>query len=87
MIHTSTPLQTISSGYSEGGSIAWSLRGKNWFANFGGGGPLLPPFGPVDPRWRAEWSGSDSVEVASREALVSSLDKAVVSRLSARHPR
>ena len=49
MIHTATPFQTINSGYSEGGSIAWSLRGKNWFANFGGGGPLLPPFGPVDP--------------------------------------
>ena len=49
MIHTSTPLQSIGSSYSEGGSIAWSLRGNNWFANFGGGGPLLPPFGPVDP--------------------------------------
>lgn len=49
MIHTSTPLQTIGSSYWEGGSIAWSLQGKNWFANFGGGGPLLPPFGSADP--------------------------------------
>ena len=49
MIHTASPLQSISSGYSEGGWIGWSLRGNNWFANFGGGGPLLPPFGPVNP--------------------------------------
>ncbi len=49
MIHSSTPFQTIGSSYSEGGSVAWSLNGPNWFANFGGGGPLLPPFGPADP--------------------------------------
>ena len=49
MIHSSAPLQSIGSSYSEGASVSWSLRGKNWFANFGGGGPLLPPFGPVDP--------------------------------------
>jgi hypothetical protein len=49
MIHTSTPFQSFGSSYSEGASIGWSLRGSNWFANFGGGGPLLPPFGPVDP--------------------------------------
>lgn len=49
MIHTATPFQSIGSSYSEGGSIAWSLQGNNWFANFGGAGPLLPPFGPVDP--------------------------------------
>lgn len=49
MIHTTTPLQSIGSSYSEGGGIHWSLSGPNWFANFGGGGPLLPPFGPVDP--------------------------------------
>ena len=49
MIHSSTPFQSIGSSYSEGGSVAWSLNGPNWFANFGGGGPLLPPFGPADP--------------------------------------
>ena len=49
MIQTSVPLQQLNSSYSEGASIGWSLRGPNWFANFGGGGPLLPPFGPADP--------------------------------------
>ena len=49
MVHTASPLQSIGSSYSEGGGVSWSLRGPNWFANFGGGGPLLPPFGPVDP--------------------------------------
>lgn len=49
MIHTSTPYQTFGSSYSYGGSLFWSLHGPNWFANFGGGGPLLPPFGPANP--------------------------------------
>jgi hypothetical protein len=49
MVHTSVPFQRISSGYSYGGSIGWNAQGPNWFANFGGGGPLLPPFGPNDP--------------------------------------
>lgn len=49
MIYTETPFQRIGSSYSQGGSIGWSLQGPNWFANFGGGGPLLPPFGPADP--------------------------------------
>ncbi len=49
MIYTETPFQSFGSSYSEGASIGWSLRGPNWFADFGGGGPLLPPFGPADP--------------------------------------
>jgi hypothetical protein len=49
MIHTATPFQSLGSGYSETGSVGWSLRGRNWFANFGGQGPLLPPFGGADP--------------------------------------
>ena len=49
MIHSSTPYHNIGSSYFESSSIGWSLRGRNWFANFGGGGPLLPPFGGADP--------------------------------------
>ena len=49
MIHTSTPMQNIGSSYFESSSIGWSLQGPNGFANFGGGGPLLPPFGGADP--------------------------------------
>ena len=45
MVHTSTPLTSSNSSYYESTSIGWSIRGRNWFANFGGGGPLLPPFG------------------------------------------
>ena len=45
MIYTEVPFQNIQSSYSYGTSIGWSLQGRNWFANFGGGGPLLPPFG------------------------------------------
>lgn len=41
-----TPLQNLNSSFYESNSIGWSLRGNNWFANFGGGGPLLPPFAP-----------------------------------------
>ncbi len=47
MIQTTTPFQTFSDSYSEAGSIDWSLSGPNWFANFGGNGPLAPPFGGV----------------------------------------
>ena len=49
MIHSSAPFQRTGSGYYESSSIDWSLRGRNWFANFGGGGPLLPPFGGANP--------------------------------------
>lgn len=47
LINSEVPFQNlnISQGYSS--SINWSLRGQNWFANFGGDGPLLPPFGGV----------------------------------------
>jgi hypothetical protein len=47
MIHSSIPLNTVNSSYFESSGIRWSLRGPNWFANFGG--PLLPPFGNPDP--------------------------------------
>lgn len=46
MIHSSVPFHNLNSNFYEGNSIGWSLRGRNWFANFGGGGPLLPPFAP-----------------------------------------
>ena len=45
MVHTSVPFPSTGSSYHESNSIGWSIRGPNWFANFGGGGPLLPPFG------------------------------------------
>ena len=45
MVHTSAPFPSIGSSYFESNSIGWSIQGQNWFANFGGGGPLLPPFG------------------------------------------
>ena len=45
MIQTAVPSQGLGSSYSEGASIRGSLQGRNAFANFGGGGPLLPPFG------------------------------------------
>ena len=47
MVHTQVPLQTFNSGQSRGTSINWQIAGPNWFANFGGGGPLLPPFGGI----------------------------------------
>ena len=47
LIQTTTPVQTFNDSYSEGANINWSLSGRNWFANFGGNGPLLPPFGGV----------------------------------------
>jgi len=43
MITTATPFHDINSSFFENNSIHWSLRGRNWFAN-SGGGPLLPPF-------------------------------------------
>jgi len=46
MITTATPFNNIDSSFFENNSIHWSLRGKNWFAN-SGGGPLLPPFGGI----------------------------------------
>lgn len=58
LIHTSVPLQNLStgsfSGASVGGSVGGSVRGPHGFANFGGQnfagqGPLQPPFGAVDP--------------------------------------
>ena len=49
MIHTSVPFSSINSSYYETSGVNWSLRGPNWFANFGGRGPLLPPFGNADP--------------------------------------
>lgn len=49
MIQTSVPLTTVHSDYFETSGVQWSLRGPNWFANFGGQGPLLPPFGNADP--------------------------------------
>lgn len=49
MVHTSVPFTRWNSSYYESSGIRWSLRGPNWFANFGGQGPLLPPFGNPDP--------------------------------------
>jgi hypothetical protein len=49
LIHSSTPFQNIGSSYYESSGVSWSVGGPNWFANFGGGGPLLPPFGGADP--------------------------------------
>lgn len=49
MIHTEVPFTSINSDYFESSGVRWSLRGPNWFANFGGQGPLLPPFGSADP--------------------------------------
>ena len=49
MVQTSSPFQSIGSDSFHGSSIDWTLRGPNWFANFGGQGPLLPPFGGGDP--------------------------------------
>ncbi|MFK8114488.1 MAG: hypothetical protein AB8B91_19970 [Rubripirellula sp.] len=49
MVYTQVPFQQINSTSSTGSNINWNLQGPNWFANFGGGGPLLPPFGgPVN---------------------------------------
>jgi hypothetical protein len=49
MTHTSTPFQSIGSSDWLSSDIGWSVRGPHAFANFGGGGPLLPPFGGGDP--------------------------------------
>ncbi len=45
-ITTTVPFQNLSSSFYENYSIGWSLRGDHWFANFGGGAPLQPPFAP-----------------------------------------
>lgn len=45
MIHSTVPFQNLGSSFYEANSMGGSLAGRNWFANFGGGGPLLPPFG------------------------------------------
>lgn len=47
LIQTTVPLQTINDSYGENIGVQWSLSGPNWFANSGGNGPLLPPFGGV----------------------------------------
>lgn len=47
MINTTTPLNQISSSFFENNSVTWSLKGPNFFANFGGAAP--PPFGNPDP--------------------------------------
>lgn len=46
---TSTPFQNLNNSFYESTGINWSLQGSNWFANFGGGPPLLPAFGNPDP--------------------------------------
>lgn len=45
MIHTVVPMQNIGSSFHQSSSVNGSIVGPNWFANFGGRGPLLPPFG------------------------------------------
>ncbi|MEO1528476.1 MAG: hypothetical protein AAFX06_23885 [Planctomycetota bacterium] len=47
-IVTSAPFQTLNNSFYEQTGINWSLRGPNFFANFGGP-PLLPAFGGADP--------------------------------------
>ncbi|MEL6109839.1 MAG: hypothetical protein AAFU85_27840 [Planctomycetota bacterium] len=46
---TSVPFQNLNNSFYESTGINWSLQGNNWFANFGGGPPLLPAFGNPDP--------------------------------------
>ena len=47
MVGGSAPMQRNGSGYYEQNGVQWSLRGRNFFANSGGG--VLPPFGNSDP--------------------------------------
>ena len=47
MINTTTPLNQIGSSFYENTGVKWSIRGPNFFANFGGA--ALPPFGNPDP--------------------------------------
>lgn len=47
MINTTTPLNQIGSSFFENTGVTWSIRGPNFFANFGGAAP--PPFGNPDP--------------------------------------
>ncbi len=49
MIYSTVPLTQTHSSFFETSGFHWSLRGPNWFANSGGQGPLLPPFGNFDP--------------------------------------
>ena len=49
LINTTVPFNNLNSSFNESSGVNWSLRGPNWFANFGGRGPLLPPFGNADP--------------------------------------
>lgn len=49
MIHTSVPFTNANSSFFESSGFHWSLRGRNWFADSGGRGPLLAPFGNLDP--------------------------------------
>ncbi len=45
-INTTVPFQNLNSNFYESHSLGWFLRGPGWFANFGGGAPLQPPFAP-----------------------------------------
>ena len=47
-IQTTTPINRVGGGYFEQSGIRWSLRGDQFFANFGGGAPLAP-FGGAAP--------------------------------------
>lgn len=47
LLNTSPVQQNLQSGFFESNSIGWNLRGSQWFANFGGGGPVVPPFAPA----------------------------------------
>lgn len=47
MVQTTTPMNSIGSSFYEQFGVQWSLRGPNFFANFGGG--VVPPFGNPDP--------------------------------------
>lgn len=49
MINSTVPFNGLNSSFFETSGVNWSLRGPNAFANFGGRGPLLPPFGNADP--------------------------------------
>ncbi len=45
MVTSTVPSQNLNSSFYENNSISWSLHGRNWFANFGGG-PIIPPWAP-----------------------------------------
>ena len=48
---TTVPFQNLNDSFYERTGVNWSLRGPNFFANFGGP-PLLPAFGGADPNCR-----------------------------------